>query len=318
MRIDRLFVIGMFTALSVLKLHVSEAHSGWREDVGVFKIGIVSGKTKLRAAKFVEPFRAALQEKIRMPVKVFVAEDYRSLINAQTINKIHYAVHSASSFAATWVKCSCIEPLAAAKLSGGSLKYHSILIVKKDKISSIAELKGKRIAVSGKNSLSGYIIPKHELHDKELHFVDSPSEVSDTVIVSAGSAENSKRLFKADLVDGLFGWSTLDGLVNSGYSAGSLVDLINYHGVSMNDLRVIWKSKPIYAGPHTIAIKVPDDIKKSIGEFLLQLYEENPQAYDSIENYEGGGFAKVELANYQSLIDFIAAKGDVPISADKE
>jgi len=39
---------------------------------------------------------------------------------------------------------------------------------------------------------------------------------------------------------------------------------------------------------------------------------------DSIENYEGGGFAKVELANYQPLIDFVAAKTDTPVSAEKE
>ena len=318
MRIDRLCIIGMFIALSVLKFPISEAHSEWRDDVNVFKIGIVSGKNKMNAAKTVEPFRAALQDEINMPVKVFVAENFRSLINAQTSNKIHYAVHSASSFAATWVKCSCIEPLAAARLSEGSLKYHSILIVKKGRISNIAELKGKRIAVSGKNSLSGYIIPKHELHGKELRFVDSPSEVDDTVIVSAGSAANSFRLFQADLVDGLFGWSTMEGLVNTGYSAGSLVDLISHHEMSMSDLRVIWKSEPIYAGPHTVASKVPDDIKESISGFLLQLYEKNPQAYDSIENYKGGGFSKVELTNYQPLIDFIAAKDDVPVSAENE
>ena len=316
MRIVRLCAIGIFAALSVLVPPISEAHSGWREDIGVFRIGIVSGKNKSSATKFVEPFRQALEGEINMPVKVFVAENYRSLINAQTSKKIHYAVHSASSFAATWAKCSCIEPLAAAKLSGGSIDYYSILIVKKDRISNIAELKGKRIAVSGKNSLSGYIIPKHELHDKELHFVDSPSEIDDTVIISAGSAANSKKLFQADLVDGLFGWSTMNGLVNSGYSAGSLADLINHHEVSMNDLRIIWKSKPIYTGPHAIAIKVPDNIKKSISEFLLQLYETNPRAYDSIENYEGGGFAKVELVNYQPLINFISAKDDAPVSTE--
>ncbi len=318
MRIDQDFLIGMFIALSILKLPVSEAHSEWRDDVSVFKIGIVSGKNKMSAAKIVEPFRAALQDEISMPVKIIVAEDYRSLINAQMSNKVHYAVHSASSFAATWVKCSCIEPLAAAKLSEGSLKYHSILIVKKDRISNLAELKGKRIAVSGKNSLSGYIIPKHELHGKKLRFVDSPNEVDDTVIVSAGSAAKSIKLFQADLVDGLFGWSTMEGLVNTGYSAGSLVDLISHHEVSMSDLRVIWKSEPIYAGPHTVTSNVPDDIKERISGFLLQLYEKNPQAYDSIENYDGGGFAKVELANYQSLIDFTAAKDNVSVSAENQ
>ncbi len=318
MGIDRNCVVGMFTALLVLSSPMSEAYSGWREDVGVFKIGIVSSKNKLSAAKFVEPFRAALQEEISMPVKVFVAENYRTLINAQTNKKIHYAVHSASSFAATWSKCSCIEPLAAAKLSGGSIEYYSILIVKKDRISNIAELKGKRIAISGISSLSGYIIPKHELHDKELHFVDSPSEVGDTVIVSAGSAVNSRKLFQADLVDGLFGWSTMNGLVNSGYSAGSLVDLVNHHDMNMDDIRVIWKSKPIYAGPHTIASKVPDNIKMDISNFLLQLFEKNPQAYDSIENFKGGGFAKVELENYQPLIDFVAAKDDTPVPIENE
>ena len=270
------------------------------------------------AAKSVEPFRQALQEALNLPVKVHVVDSYRSLINAQSDRKVHYAVHSASSFAAAWVKCRCIEPLAAAKLSEGSLAYYSILIVKKARISSIAELKGKRIAVSGKNSLSGYIIPKHELSDKELHFVDSPIEADDTEIVSAGSVSNGKKLFQADLVDGLFGWSTMNGLVNAGYSAGTLVDLIDHYEMSMTDLRVIWKSKPIFAGPHGIDSKIPEEIKASIREFLLQLFKKNPRAYDSIENYQGGGFAKVELANYQPLIDFASVNDSPAVSAENE
>ena len=302
-------IFACMSSICALVLYpVSVSYSGWKEDVGVFMIGIVSDKQDAIALRQAEPFREALQQEINMPVKVFVAANYRQLIDVQADKKVHYAVHTAASFATTWVKCKCIEPVAAAKSVDGSVKYHSILMVKKDRISKLAELKGKRVAVSSKNSLSGFLIPKHELGDKILKFVDLPTEPSDTVIVNAGSPSSSHKLFQANLVDGLFGWSTMSGLANAGYSAGTLVDLVQLNEISMDEIQLLWQSKPIFNGPHAIDASAPEALKSSIREFLLRLYEKNPRAYDSVENYRGGGFAKVEHANYQPLIEFVDAR----------
>ena len=299
-------------------LSITAAHSGWREDVGVFKIGIVSTAESSIATREIAPFSNALSQEINMPVKVLIFKSYRGLIDAQANKKLHYAVHTAASYATTWAKCKCINPLAAAKLSDGSVSYQSILVVKRDVISNLDELKGKRIAISSKKSLSGYLIPKFELDNKPLHFVDLPNEPGDTVMVSAGTSAASQKLFQAGLVDGLFGWSTLSGLANTGYSAGTLVDLINRNNMSMDELQIIWKSKPIFNGPHAITKDAPEGLQTNISQFLLNLFEKNPRAYDSIENYRGGGFATVAHANYQPLIEYVGALAQSQISTKSE
>lgn len=309
---------GILLAISALTglimFPVSPAVSEWKDDIGVFRIGVVSNKEKATATRQAEPFREAMQQELGIPVKIVIASSYRGLIEAHASKKIQYGIHTAASFATTWTKCKCVVPIAAAKLADGTLKYHSILMVKKDRISQLRELKGKRIAISSKSSLSGYLFPKHLLGNKDLHFSDNPTEPDDTVIVNAGTTANSRKLFQADLVDGLFGWSSLSGLANTGYSAGTLADLFKVNELSMADISVIWKSEPIFNGPHAIDDGAPEIFREKISKFLLNLFENNPRAYDSVENFRGGGFGRVELSDYRPVISFIDA-GDTSTTA---
>ncbi len=314
------FIGGILFTVSMMFFSTTSSQAGWREDVQVFKIGIVSDRERSVAIRQIEPFRAALSQAIDMPVSVFVYRKFRGLINAQSNKKIQYGVYTASSFATAWAKCKCIKPVAAAKLTGGALKYHSILIVRKDRISKLSELKGKRIAISGKNSLSGYIVPKKELDGKDLRFVDLPGKPDDTVIVGAGTTSSSRKLFQGGLVDGLFGWATLDmvaadSVAGEGASAGTFFNLTNINQMDASELKIIWKSKPIFTGPHAIAVSVPKVFENKIGNFLLNLYDSQPRAYDSVENYRGGGFAEVELSDYQPLIDIIDARDKIADAA---
>ena len=53
-------VSGFFTLLVMLMLPILEAHSGWREDVGTFKIGIVSSKNKINGCKVCRAFSSGI------------------------------------------------------------------------------------------------------------------------------------------------------------------------------------------------------------------------------------------------------------------
>jgi len=290
------------------------ANAGWREEQGVFKIGIISGAKPVVALRQVEPFRAALQQALNMPVKVFVAADYDALIDAQINNRIQYGIFSSSSFATAWARCKCLTPLAAAKLPGGETGYYSVLIVRGGETANLADLKGKSIVVPSMNSFTGYLLPKWELDGKELQFGDKSTDNDRTNLVIAGTTKQAREQFLAAKVDGIFGWGTMNGLAENGYSAGTLRKLTAMNGGTVSDFQIIWQSKRIVAGPHATSNNVPEDIRQIIVDFLKGLYNSNPRAYDSIEKYQGGGFEEVSLSDYQPIIDLLTS---APVSRKK-
>jgi len=283
------------------------ARADWRDDMKSLRLGIVGGARPALAMRRAEPFRHALQLALGIKVKIIAVGDLASLIASQGNDGIDYAVHTATSFATTWIRCKCVEPLAAAMLAGRVKAYHSILVVNAQDISTLQQLRGKRLAVPGTNSVTGYIIPTGKLPDMGVEFVEAPGGDNSTRLVVAGSAEKAIELFLGGKVDGLFGWSTMSGSLSKGYSAGTLTQLVKTSGRSVADFSILWQSPPIANGPHAVSSKLPEPAKAIIVQFLLDLYDKNPAAYDAIENYRSGGFASVELGDYQPLIDLLDA-----------
>ncbi len=289
-------------------LHVKPLEAGWREDQKVFKIGIVGNGKPVATYRRAGPFRESLPQVLDMPAEVYIARDYDALIDAQIDNKVQYGIYSTGSFAAAWARCKCLTPVAAAKLASGVAQYFSVLVADGNKYSSINQMKGKRVAITSKQSLTGYIIPKRELDGKVLAFGDNPVASDATTIVETGSTAASKKALLSGEVDGIFGWSTMNGSEATGYSAGTLTDLYAGSDNFGNMYKAIWQSRPIANGPHAVSNSVPEDIREIILVFLRDLFNKNPLAYDSIERYRGGGFTKVTLSDYQPMIDLIVGK----------
>ncbi len=301
---------GVLIFLIASVLISSVARADWRDNFKVLTLGFVGGERPKLAIRHIEPFRHAMQQALGISVRVIPTLDYAGLVRAQENGRIDYGVYSAASFAAATVRCKCIEPLAAAMLEGGVKAFYSILLVKKDAAKSIEQLHGKRVSAPGKGSLTGYILPVKLLAAKGVIFSEDPSDSTQNRVIIAGSAEKALDMLIAGEVDGMFGWSTLHGFENMGYSAGTLKRLKLRKGVQLNDYSIIWKSGQIANGPHAISSKVPSEAKEILISFLTGLYDKNPAAYDAVENYRSGGFARVKLSDYQLLIDLVTPPAD--------
>lgn len=300
-------VFGLIILVVGIMVSGGFARADWRDDMKSLRLGIVGGARPALAMRRVEPFRHALQQALGIKVKIIAVRDLGTLVARQENADIDYAVHTATSFATTWIRCKCVEPIAAAMLTGRVEAYHSVLVVNAEEISTLQELQGKRLAVPGKNSVTGYIIPTGKLPDMGVKFVEAPDGGKNTRLVIADSAEKAIELFLGGKVDGVFGWSTMSGSLSSGYSAGTLTQLVKTSGRSVADFSILWQSAPIANGPHAVSSKLPEPAKAIIMQFLLDLYDRNPAAYDAIENYRSGGFASVKLGDYQLLIDLLDA-----------
>ena len=76
------------------------ALADWRDEIKVLRIGVMTGPNSAYRLAQLEPFRAYLAEKLAVPVEIIPARDYRALIDAQVGSRVHYAIYSATAFAA--------------------------------------------------------------------------------------------------------------------------------------------------------------------------------------------------------------------------
>ena len=74
--------------------------------------------------------------------------------------RVQYAIHSASSYATAEALCACVEPIALPTAFDGSHGFHAVLVAHADSaIASLADARGKRLALTGADSVAGRLVP---------------------------------------------------------------------------------------------------------------------------------------------------------------
>lgn len=275
-------------------------YADWRQDVGTLRIGVVADSNNALLIVQAEPFRLAIQEALNIPVEIFAARDYPSLVRAHSDGRVEYAILSASAYAAVYVICECVEPSVVATSDDGTTSYNSIVITRnKDGINSVKDLKGKHLIALSKDSIAGYSYPLFELVKGGVNLKDKGGSLS-----FGTEFEPAVKQFAEGKGDALLGWSSMQGEKTAGYSRGSLKDLSSIKGMSLNDFKVIWQSSNISHNVHSIRKNLPGEAKTILRELLSKMHVEDPVAYDSIEPYFGGGFTIARQTMFAPMIEF--------------
>ena len=100
------------------------------------------------------------------------------------------------------------------------------------------------------------------------------------------------------------------GTSASGYSRGTLADLVARGEVSMDRFAVIWSSPPIGHGPFAVVRALPEEDKGKIESYLMALSAHDPAAYDMLDPFYGGGYAPVDPQDYTGLETLLAQNVD--------
>jgi len=151
--------------------------------------------TKLEAQR--KPLEDLLEAELDMDVNVTIATDYNALIEGMASEQIHVGLLATTAYvlAADEGAAEAIlkslrydvddngDPLLDEPLVSG---YKSQLLVHKDSgIESVADLKGKRIAISSFTSTSGFVWPANLLADNGL------DPEADVTWINAGGHDNA-------------------------------------------------------------------------------------------------------------------------------
>lgn len=256
-----------------------------------------------------EPFRAALANELGTNVEIQTFPTGQDLVDATRQRRIDYGIYTASTYAAAWRECGCIEPLVAAKSLDGTAGVRSILVVRNDGgLKTLADLKGKALAASPEPSIAGRLVPFSEMSaagsDPSTHFAR---------IETVAGPEAAMAALLDRTVDAALVWSTLEGEPADGYDRGTLHDLVARHGLDMHAIRVIWKSGLIANGPHAVRSDLAPAVKVRLREILIDLSEAHPDAYDVVEPVFGGGFVPISHATYLPLLRLVTPAGADPM-----
>jgi phosphonate transport system substrate-binding protein len=272
-----------------------------------FRIGIVPRGETGAFLRALEPFRVAIAKTLGRPAEILPFSDFTAMIDAQALHRIDLGFYSTSAYALADKACSCLDPLVAPAAADGSMVFHGIVVARRNSgIASIDDLKGREIAAGPADSVGSRRVQMAEL---SAGGIDAGSYFSG--VKTSRNAFDAILMVRDDHVDAAFTWSSLTGNAGSGYSRGPLAHLVERGELSMDEIAIIWRSRPIAHAPVAVARSLPVDIRQALAGFFVDLADDDPDTYDMLERNYGGGYRMVRRQDYAGAL--VLAGQDVAV-----
>jgi phosphonate transport system substrate-binding protein len=270
----------------------------------VLRIGILGGENGPYRLQQTEPFRNYLRAETGAEIEILAMRDYASLIDAQVSSLVQYAIYSASAFVTAEALCSCVEPIAAPADPDGSIGFYSVLLSRADgPITNLEQARGARLALVAGNSIAGRMIPLDSL---AAAGIEPAAYFAATVDVATPEAAVTALL--AGEVDVAVAWSSLAGDPVTGFSRGVLTQMVGQGTLTMDQLRVVWRSELIPYGPHAIRSDVSPELKAALVAALANASAGDPAVVDAIELGGATGFVTPDASIYDPLRRLVAVE----------
>lgn len=163
--------------------------------------------------------------------------------------------------------------------------YHSMIVVRKDSgIDSLEDLRGKSFSFTDPKSTSGYLFPMAQLKKTGISKEDF-----------------SKVSFLKRHANSLL--AVYKGHVDAGATSYTAVDKVD---INMGEIKIIWKSEPIYRGPWIAGKNLSSGKFKKIQKAMLKIgapgIPENELIFDELTTK---GFIPGKDSDYDNVRDVI-------------
>ncbi len=273
---------------------VTTARADYRTTMTELRIGIIRSHPAVADPIRQETVRQAYAKAIGLPVEIVTFASFGALIDAHASGRVHYAFHSAKSFAATEAVCGCVRALRRPVAADGATGFRSVLAVRE--AAAATRLADLDIGYSDETSASGWEIPRRAIKTGSL---EAPT------MVRGGSVAGVLDAYEMHSIDGFFGWVP-------DYADSRPSDASRMFGGSFGErleeagpMRIIWLSEPVLNGPHALHQSVPEDLAASLGTFLDTLPERAPGLLDLVEPVLAGGFVAAGPTDYSNLAGLV-------------
>jgi phosphonate transport system substrate-binding protein len=270
------------------------------QEIKEFNLGILGGENAQDRLTSNECYRAAIEEALGVPVKVFTPADYDGVVQGLLGGTIDLAWLGASAYAKTYLTDpAAVEVKLTKQNLNGSTGYYSIGFARKDAgIASMDDAKGKSFAFAEPNSTSGYLVPAAELLAKYGKLEEYFSEVK----FSGGHEQTIVGVANGDFAAGV-SWADGVGNWEDGYASGAFRKAADAGLVDMNNIVEIWRSTLIPEGPMVVRSALPADVKDKVTQLTADLWETNPECAYGVAAGEAKDFVPVTHDAFAGILE---------------
>ena len=295
-------IVGTAAILAVLSTSTALATTApeWAAQMPVFRVGLLGGENEADRLRNNECFRAAMEERLGVPVELFPAPDYAGVMQGLLAGQLDYASLGASAYAGIYLQNpDAVEPIFVGMEADGSTGYYAAMYVRSDSdIHSLEDMEGHSLAYADPNSASGYLIPRFELRQ---------AGIDDTTFFSrtgfGGGHEQAVIAVLNAQYDAGVTWVSGQGEASEGFTRGNLRRMVDNGLLNMDDLRIIWMSNLIPNGPVVIRQDMPQEAKDIITDYLANQLEVDPDCYRDISFGDGQGWEAVDHAFFEGVVE---------------
>ncbi len=278
------------------------AVADWRKELGTFRIGMIEAQGNQYSPADLAKLRAAYAGALGMPVEIFQAKDFPSLIDAQASSRIEYAFYTAQAYATAYLACECVEPLAAPLGADGSTGIKAVLLL--DEALSVADVaKSKGIGIVGKDSLATFGVALASFQSKGTSLTGSETWLH----IEGGPA---------DLLGGLENGS-LDGFFATVPSGLKLNDALRKDTALALELsktgrkiKAVWLSDTVPNGPHAVRKNLAPEAKEAMLKMLAGMATADPDLNDLLLPEDTVAFSPVSHQAYGLTLKATKALAD--------
>ncbi|MCB9992077.1 MAG: phosphonate ABC transporter substrate-binding protein [Hyphomicrobiaceae bacterium] len=266
-----------------------------------FRIGLLGGENETDRLRDAQCLVDHIKNEMGFEkVSLFPAADYDGVIQGLLGGTLDFAELGASGFAKTYLSNpDAVEPVLTTVQTDGSTGYYSIMVARKDSgMTTLADMKGKKLGFADPDSTSGYLVPNVTLPDAiGMPVADFFSETG-----FGGGHENLVLEVLKGTFDAGTTWSSGIGNWEDGFTSGNLRSMVDKGILDMNDLVELWRSPLIPNGPLVVRTTLDPDIKAEFIALMKALPASDPDCFYAVENGEFKDFVDVNVDFYAPII----------------
>jgi len=269
------FLLTLFLAvllpLGVPSVHGAEAQTNLR-------IGIIPHRSHMGNETAYSPLIDALEATTGYRIDWVAGSTYEDVVELLGTGRAEIAYLGPFSYVDAHERYQ-VQLIARTVSDGGKAYYRSMIVTRKDSdIQTMADLKGRDFAFTDRKSTSGYLFPLMGLQLNGL----SRNDLSEV------------RFLKRHA-------NSLLAVANGHVPAGAISSTaFNKVEVDVKQLRVLWRSDPIYRGPWVARGDLPTDVVHNLRAALLAI-SQSPHAETIFAHLGTKGFVAGEDKDYDTI-----------------
>lgn len=251
------------------------------------RLAVIPIKSPEDMAREHQPLLERLGQATGVPVELVIAASYESVVDAIVSAGADIARLGPASYVLAQRRDPRVEPFATFTLSAGPYTpagnhYRALLLTRQAGPRTLADLRGKRVALSDPASTSGSLVPSVEFAAR----VGEPLPRFFGALVYAGTHDKALE-------------ALLDGRVDAAFVASERADaFLAQHRLDANRFKVQWRSRPLYYDPYVFSARLCPALKRKIRAAML----DDPKSMAAfVASQDASGLVPVTPAEYAPL-----------------